>query len=80
MRGNLLHTLSTSPFSQQQPAYKKEPYSYYTVRPKRVGYWKASYIKVTYFQHFVNGKFCRFTTTFAEFCPRFRPLWEIFSD
>ncbi len=57
MRGNLLHTLSTSPFSQQQSAYKKEPYSYYTVRPKRVGYWKASYIKVTYFQHFVNGKF-----------------------
>ena len=42
MRGNLLHTLSISPFSQQQPSYKKEPYSYYTVRPKRVGYWKAS--------------------------------------
>jgi len=46
--------------------YKKEPHSKNAMRPKRVGYWKASYYKVTRFPPFVKGKFCRFRTSFVE--------------
>ena len=35
-------------------------------RPKRVGYWKASYTKVPYNPEFVNRNFWRNGTTFVE--------------
>ncbi len=36
------------------------------VRPKRVGYWKASYIKITFFTFVVNRSFCHFLSSFAK--------------
>ena len=45
---------------------KKRSRTANAMRPKRVGYWKASYIKVPCFPGFVNRRFCRFPSSFVE--------------
>jgi hypothetical protein len=47
-------------------SHKKEPHSVIAMRPKRVGYWKASEIIVPRCPIFVNRSFWRKGTIFAE--------------
>ncbi len=58
---------------------KKRSRTANAMRPKRVGYWKASYIKVAYFPEYVNRKFCRFLASFGE-CRRCEGRAEIFCE
>ena len=72
-----LHRRSKSLFDRRRTAWRQAvPFApraqkgaaqQIAMRPKRVGYWKASYIKVPYPPYFVNRKFCRFRSFFVGY-------------